>query len=224
MKKNLIGALMLVVVAAALAGGTTTASAAAGFTISLSITPSAALSGGAVSFSGDYANGGVGVAGATITWTRWANGDCSGPPDGTGTLATTDGSGHYTFSSTNGLPSGPWSFETSAAGATSPCREFISGAVAPTPTMQVDHTFLCYSKWQTQPGVWDNKTAAKLLAAGYWLPTAVDGNVAGGTNVGKYNLQCNVTPKGDGWVGATGVFYTGDWSAYAAANGGLYPH
>lgn len=89
---------------------------------------------------------------------------------------------------------------------------------------QVNDIFLCYSLYQVQPGVWPSSTAAALIKLGYWEPTAVDGNVAGGTNVGKYNLQCNVTPKGDGYVDANGVFWP---SNFAPANEGVlgyYPH
>ena len=53
--------------------------------------------------------------------------------------------------------------------------------------------FLCYSKSQTIPGVWPQDQAADLLAAGYWYPSAVAGNVPGGPNLGDYHLVCNAT-------------------------------
>lgn len=57
---------------------------------------------------------------------------------------------------------------------------------------QIDHSFLCYSAFQTNPGVWQNGQATSLLAQGYWSPYAVSGNVAGGTNIGSYHLVCNL--------------------------------
>jgi hypothetical protein len=92
--------------------------------------------------------------------------------------------------------------------------------VAPIP--QVDHIFLCYSKFQTNPGVWDSGTAALLQKAGYWLPYALPGNLEGAANLGGYHLACNLT----GTQTATGGFVDdggGTWSADYAATPGLYP-
>jgi hypothetical protein len=87
---------------------------------------------------------------------------------------------------------------------------------------QVDHVFLCYSKFQTDPGVWESSTAALLLKAGYWLPYALSGKVDGATNLGDYHLACNLT----GTQKPTGGFVDdggGTWSADYAATTGLYP-
>jgi hypothetical protein len=54
------------------------------------------------------------------------------------------------------------------------------------------NVFLCYSSTQTNPGVWPVTQAAALMAAGYWSPYAVAGNVDGGTNVGGFHLSCNL--------------------------------
>ena len=54
-----------------------------------------------------------------------------------------------------------------------------------------NHDFLCYSKFNDVPGVWPDEEAQALLDEGYWSPTAVDGNVDGGTNIGGYHLVCN---------------------------------
>jgi hypothetical protein len=54
-----------------------------------------------------------------------------------------------------------------------------------------DNVFLCYSKFQVEPGVWSPEQAKELLAQGYYYPVAVKGNVAGGTNLGDYHLVCN---------------------------------
>jgi hypothetical protein len=93
-----------------------------------------------------------------------------------------------------------------------------------TAATQVSGIFLCYSTYQVQPGVWSAPAAAALMKLGYWQPTAVDGNLAGGTNVGKYNLQCNVTPKGDGYVDANGVFWPLTFAPAHEEVLGYYPH
>jgi hypothetical protein len=222
MKKGIaVGLLALV---AALLVFAATASAAGGYNLTLNVSPAVVSADGNVTFSGVATFDGTGVSDEWVEWDTYTDSGCN---DWTGNW-------DYTYSNPDGSYSiGPESGSYVLAGGAHYVQAWLwigeyvahSACIPLQPSVAtVNHEFLCYSKWQTQPGVWDNKTAATLLAAGYWLPTAVDGNVAGGTNVGKYNLQCNVTPKGDGWVGATGTFYSGDWSAYAAANGGLYPH
>ena len=76
-----------------------------------------------------------------------------------------------------------------------------------------DHVFLCYSKFNDEPGVWPVEQAADLIDEGYWSPAAMDGTVAGGTNIGAYHLVCNppsvngklgVTPSIDTYVGGAG--------------------
>jgi hypothetical protein len=61
-----------------------------------------------------------------------------------------------------------------------------------------DGIFLCYSTSQVEPGVWLQDQAAELLAAGYYYPKALPGNVDGGTNLGSFHLVCNAsgTPTG----------------------------
>jgi len=54
-----------------------------------------------------------------------------------------------------------------------------------------NYDFLCYSKFNDVPGVWPDEEAQSLIDEGYWSPTAMDGNVAGGTNIGAYHLVCN---------------------------------
>jgi hypothetical protein len=53
-----------------------------------------------------------------------------------------------------------------------------------------DGIFLCYSKWQVDPGVWGVDEARDLLAAGYWKPVAVAG-ITSATRLGAYSLVCN---------------------------------
>jgi hypothetical protein len=51
--------------------------------------------------------------------------------------------------------------------------------------------FLCYSKFQVEPGVWSLADATQLVAGGgYWKPSAVFGG-ASSTKVGAFNLVCN---------------------------------
>jgi len=53
--------------------------------------------------------------------------------------------------------------------------------------------FLCYSKWQVEPGVWSFDTAKSLMdGGGYWMPYAVPDTVPYGTNIGGYHLVCNI--------------------------------
>jgi len=88
------------------------------------------------------------------------------------------------------------------------------------------HSFLCYSTYQTDPGVWENSQAITLLGQGYWIPYAIKGNVTGGTNIGGYHLVCNLATgqaAGQQFAGADG-FVPGVGS-YPALKGvvGWYP-
>jgi hypothetical protein len=57
---------------------------------------------------------------------------------------------------------------------------------------QVNHVFLCYSKFEQDGGaVFDVSQQAALIKQGYWLPSAVAGSIAGGDNIGAYHLVCN---------------------------------
>lgn len=54
-----------------------------------------------------------------------------------------------------------------------------------------ENIFLCYSKFQVDPGVWSLADATQLVAGGgYWKPSAVFGG-ASSTKVGFFNLVCN---------------------------------
>jgi hypothetical protein len=94
---------------------------------------------------------------------------------------------------------------------------------ARTPPAHVNHLFLCYSKFQSDPGVWEFDLATPLLAAGYWTPYAVAGNVNGATNIGEFHLMCNLTRT---TLHATGAFADdagATWPASFATIPGLYP-
>jgi len=91
--------------------------------------------------------------------------------------------------------------------------------VAPAPPVSY---FLCYSAYQTTPGVWPKDVALQLLTQGYWLAYAVPGTVAGGTNLGGYHLVCNLasTQAVDGqFVGGDGTVLGSSYSGVQ----GLYP-
>jgi hypothetical protein len=53
-----------------------------------------------------------------------------------------------------------------------------------------DGIFLCYSRYQVDPGVWGIDLAPGLLAGGYWKPVAVAG-IQSATRLGAYSLVCN---------------------------------
>ena len=74
------------------------------------------------------------------------------------------------------------------------------GRCASAPDTAADNVFLCYSKFQTAPGIWPESDAADLLDQGYWLPVAVPGNVDGGSDIGAYHLVCNATGSPTGKV------------------------
>jgi hypothetical protein len=201
-RKRIIGLLVLVVAALALSASLASA-AVNGYTMSLTITPSVGPNGTSVTWSGNYAVDGEGESGYSVEWYRWSDADCSGEPEASGFLTTTDSNGDYSYTEPQELPAGAWSFGTVAGSeeyATSPCREFISGAaavaVAPPPT---DHMYLCYSKWEQDGGILiDAKDAAADMKAGMWAPFAVKGDLPDGSgveNMGAYHLSCNPDPS-----------------------------
>ena len=83
----------------------------------------------------------------------------------------------------------------------------VPAATLPPPVANV---FLCYSAFQTDPGVWPATEAAALIKAGYWSPYAVPNTVTGGTNVGGYHLVCNLATgqsAGTSVLGGAGEVY-----------------
>lgn len=76
-----------------------------------------------------------------------------------------------------------------------------------------DSVFLCYSVFQTTPGVWSLNDAALLVTVfGYTEAQAVAGNVEGGVNVGAYNLVCNSGLADTGLsVGDGGTLFGADY-------------
>jgi hypothetical protein len=96
-----------------------------------------------------------------------------------------------------------------------------SACQGPPPDNAPDGIFLCYSKFQVLPGVWQQDQAAELLAQGYWYPNAVKGNVEGGPNLGAYHLVCNATGTPTGmFVNQNGEVFGPD---YVDDNLGNYP-
>ncbi|HEV2592668.1 MAG TPA: hypothetical protein VGU02_12330 [Gaiellaceae bacterium] len=83
----------------------------------------------------------------------------------------------------------------------------ISATLMPaTGTVQVNSMFVCYSKFEHDGGaVFPSDKAIALLMAGYWVPSAVAGNIDGGENLGAYHLECNPSPT----LTPTGM-YVGD--------------
>jgi len=94
-----------------------------------------------------------------------------------------------------------------------------STAVPPAPV----GIFLCYSTSQSTPGVWPKPVADLLLKQGYWLPYAVPGDAAGGTNLGGFHLACNIAATqsvSDSFVGGDGTVLG---PSYQGTTTGLYP-
>ena len=51
--------------------------------------------------------------------------------------------------------------------------------------------WLCYSKFQVDPGYWFQPEASALFAAGYWQPYAIKADI-GSTVLGAYHIVCNL--------------------------------
>lgn len=64
------------------------------------------------------------------------------------------------------------------------------GTVSRNPCASNPTIFLCYSKFQVEPGVWASTQAGTLEQQGYWLPFAVKGTSTR-TRLGAYSLDCN---------------------------------
>lgn len=102
----------------------------------------------------------------------------------------------------------------------------LTNDACPTPVVTPrtpDGVFLCYSSFQTVPGVWVKDQAVALIAEGYTEAQAVAGNVEGGANVGAYHLVCNsgLRPNGQ-FVGDGGFVYGSDYGP-ATEELGFYP-
>lgn len=83
------------------------------------------------------------------------------------------------------------------------------------------NTYLCYSKYQVDPGVWSqvapvpqhaNVSSVQLLGMGYWLPVAEKSVPTHTLLPGGWYLNCNYVPKtvagvpptNQSWVGNDG--------------------
>jgi hypothetical protein len=102
---------------------------------------------------------------------------------------------------------------------------YIIHHISPGPctTTPENNVFLCYSKFQVDPGVWPVSQAQALILSGYWEPSAVSGMVGGGTNIGSFHLVCNppASSTSDGaYIGADGSMVSGAGADVA----GYYPH
>lgn len=153
---------------------------------------------------------GVAVPGTVVTFSV-----TSGPNAGVSGSATTDSNGNASFSYVGSQGVGTDIVTASATLDGTPVTEqaIVTWSSVATTSSEID-VFLCYSKWQVQPGVWPYHIAADLVAnEGYWLPYAVEGNVAFGTNIGGYHLVCNIASTqslGDKLVGAGADAYPSD--------------
>ncbi|MGH2933523.1 MAG: hypothetical protein ACRDL2_03285 [Gaiellaceae bacterium] len=89
-------------------------------------------------------------------------------------------------------------------------------AVGACPRPPENHVFLCYSKFQVDPGAWPASQAEELINEGYWSPSAMSGNLAGGTNIGDLHLVCNPPA-----ATSQGPFVGSDGKAAGVADPGL---
>jgi hypothetical protein len=89
---------------------------------------------------------------------------------------------------------------------TSPSTGKEKGSQTPAPPpREPDHSFLCYSKFQIDPGTWLTSEAAALLAQGYWLPYA-EKTTPTGTAIGNgYYLSCQQFTATGNIVNADGL-------------------
>lgn len=107
------------------------------------------------------------------------------------------------------------------------------GIGVPTAGAHSTVAFLCYSKYEVDPGVWslaitgprDHETAAELMALGYWAPFA-EKTIPTQTQIANgYYLICNlptgVTPTAGMIVTQKGVVRPAD--SWALTHPGYYP-
>ena len=106
------------------------------------------------------------------------------------------------------------------------------GLGAPVAQAHATVAFLCYSRFEVDPGVWPlvadaprvNASAGDLMAAGYWSPFA-EKTIPTGTRIGDYYLLCNLpasmSPVPGQIVTQKGVLRQTD--TWAATHPGSYP-
>jgi hypothetical protein len=94
--------------------------------------------------------------------------------------------------------------------------------------------YLCYSKFQRDPGIWplssgntSHSTAGTLMARGYWSPFA-EKSVPTGTRIaGGWYLQCNLQPGQQAvaglLVGQRGDLFANNLKLLAVRRPGYYP-
>jgi hypothetical protein len=113
---------------------------------------------------------------------------------------------------------------------------FALSVVALTASTAVAHdsgSYLCYSKFQVDPGFWPaddemprvNDSATDVMAAGYWSPYA-ETSIPTETKIGSYYLLCNLPstmkPTGD-FVLQDGGLLVHPTDTWMATHPGYYP-
>src|SRR3954451_20761465 len=93
-------------------------------------------------------------------------------------------------SCTVNVPSAPDSFDPGPGGGLNVVPHTAIVNVTATFARNPDGVFLCYSKFQVDPGVWPATDAPSLVAGGYWQPDAVLGK-SSAPRFGAYSLVCN---------------------------------
>lgn len=120
-------------------------------------------------------------------------------------------------------------------GAMLTCAAVMAFSAGPAAAQGASGSFLCYSVGGNPAFAGDAGTAAANLAAGYWLPEAVPGNVPQGLgeNVGPYHLDCFNAPVAGSfgntaaatqYVDGSGQLLSGSYVMGSVTDGlGTYP-
>jgi hypothetical protein len=149
---------------------------------------------------------------------------------------------HHGFYSATFVPSSPGQIWVQAMafvneqGIDSPCVP-LTVTTTPVEPQHDSGSFLCYSVGGALYHAANEAVAESLLAAGYWLPTAVPGAEKDGTNVGstapghaQYHLVCKApggavgnAPSADTYTNPEGDLLSGDLVAGSGSFDGFYP-
>lgn len=174
--------------------------------------------GGALTFSGSLA-GTTYLTGHTITVYEYTDSKCTTGQKYIGEGSTSAGSGAYSVAYTVASDAliGKHYYKAKHVAdnhvgdlSTDCLTVTVTAKAAAAFVPAIPNVFLCYSAFQTDPGVWPATEAAALIKAGYWSPYAVPNTVTGGTNVGGYHLVCNLATgqsAGTSVLGGAGEVY-----------------
>jgi hypothetical protein len=115
-------------------------------------------------------------------------------------------------------------------GIDSPCLP-LNVTTLPVSAPHENGSFLCYSVGGAPYYAATEELAESLMAAGYWLPTAVAGSTDGGINIGstnadhsQYHLVCKAPgASADTYTNHEGDQLSGDFATGTGSSDGFYP-